>query len=69
MESEQSALDLAKASGFDSSGRNAEGRRALAEISSRRYASARIQSAARSPIMMQVRLVLARTMLGMTDAA
>ena len=34
-----------------------------------RYAPARIQSAARSPSMMQVRLVLARTILGITEAS
>ncbi len=34
-----------------------------------RYAPARIQSAARSPSMMQVRLVLARTIFGITEAS
>jgi hypothetical protein len=34
-----------------------------------RQLSARIKSATRSPIMMHVRLVFARTMLGITDAS
>src|SRR4029077_6512720 len=33
------------------------------------YSCARIQSAARSPIIMQVRLVLARTIFGITEAS